>query len=168
MLKGTQSPIRSALHPPMLSKDATQSLRAKKLPFSSNPRARRRNILRAELKKYGVQLREDSKICQRFIAGENISIHYIAQILTEMDYLTKHTGYSDIMDLMVLQHRAHCVPYEDKAKEGDVYAKLSVQSKHIALSQMTCSLIEHCAPGFCVANEIGLNQIALPTLPRPF
>lgn len=160
---GTQSPLRSSLHAPMLSKEATQTLRGKRLLFSSNPRSRRRNILRSELQRYGVALREDSKICQRFIGGEDISIQYIAHVLTEMDYLSKHTGYSDIMDILVHHHRAHCMPLEDRAAEADVYAKLSVQAKHTALSAMNCNLIEHCKTDFCVANEIGSNQIALPT-----
>lgn len=158
---GSVSPARQSAQKTLSTKEVND-LRKKGQNWTKNPRSRRRNALRRELAHYGLEVREDSKICQRFIGGENIPIHVVAAILTEMDYLTKHTAYDELMNIMVTEHRTHCVPFEDTAEEAKVYPKLSVQAKQIALSQNNAVIIEHCCPGYCVADEIGSNQIALP------
>lgn len=158
---GAQSPVRKSKNA-TLPPQRVEQLRKEARPMSKNPRAKRRNLLRRELAKYNVEFREDSKLCQRFIGGENISIREIANILYEMTYLSKHTGYNDLMNILVTAHRCHCAPHEVKQMESDVYLKLSVQAKHMALSDNNISIIEHCCPGFCVADEIGSNQIILP------
>lgn len=162
---GVQSPVHYKNNP-SLSKEKTHQHRQNAKKFSLDKRAKRRNILTNELSRYGLALREDSKLCQRFIGGENLSIQFIAQVLHEMDHLAKHTAYPELMNLLVQEHRRWCVPHEQHNMEADVYAKISVQAKHIALSDNNCSLIEHCVPGYCIASEIGSNQIVLPT-PTP-
>lgn len=159
---GAQSPNRvQHMKQSPLSDDERKRIMQKTQKFSKNPRSRRRNILRTELGKFGLEVREDSKLCQRFIGGENISIKFIASVMQEMNYLSKHTAYDDLMHILVQSHREHCDPHHERQRESDVYAKLSVQAKHLALSQNDCCLIEHCNPDFCLGNEIGLNQIKL-------
>lgn len=161
---GVQSPMRPMHKTPSLSKKRLAYHRRNGHKSSDNPRAFRRRILQDELALYGLALREDSKLCQRFIGGEQLSIHFIATVLHEMDYLNKKTAYPQLMDILVGEHRKACYPLDTHQLEADVYAKLSVQAKHLALSENNCGIIEHCVPGYCVADDIGSNQIVLASL----
>lgn len=163
---GAQSPRRPQHQQSKLSGAKLQAHRAKAVPARTiSGRAYRRNLLKEELHKYNVQLREDSKLCQRFIGGEDVPIAMIAQNLIEMDYLIRETAYPELMDMYVQAHREFCQPKQNRHEESDVFAKLSVEAKHTALSQHSCILIRTCQDEFCLADEIGSCQIVLPTLP---
>lgn len=165
---GAQSPQRPLDKKVNLSDKRVHELRRQGKKFSANPRSSRRNLLYNELQLYGISTpRENSKLCQRFIGGENIPIAFIAQTLHEMDYLSQNTAYHELMNMYVQAHREFCQAKASRAEEADVFAKLSVEAKHTALSQHACVLIRTCHEGFCLADEIGSNQIILPSLPFP-
>lgn len=93
---------------------------------------KRAELLRRDFEKLGLEMRTDSKLCNKFIESGFLSAYNstlkIATRMAEMHYLYKYTNYSSILEEKVNL-------YNIKIKNGKVpYIKPQVESEYIALN----------------------------------
>lgn len=82
--------------------------------LEDDKKRKRRNELMMALKKYGLTLREDSIICNKYICG-NIekNIDEIVEKMCTMKYLFEYTDYSNIMRKLMIKKRYTFVAYNN-------------------------------------------------------
>lgn len=115
---------------------------------------KRRVYLKRQLRRYGAMYRDDSRLCQKFIAGDGLPIDEIAIKLKEMDYFVKKTNYCKIMGRLFTAHRSHC-------KDTDFIASKDYLSP-IAKLHVLSKVEDHnsvpvCTDKFCIISRKGFG-----------
>lgn len=111
-----------------------------------NERARRKKILYSSLKDiYGVQPRQDSRLCRKYIYGENIEISYIANILAEQDWFYKNTNYPSLNQKLQKAHKENCIQDIDPYKIKDMFSSIT---KNLIRAKIIDT--EGCQPEYCL------------------
>jgi len=93
--------------------------------------------------KYGVTAREDSRLCRKYIFGENIPISTIAYMLRETDWFHKNTSYDKVNHSLQQSHKDHCKRDLDPFVVKDLFS---------AIAKVICMDKEQarCADGNCL------------------
>lgn len=105
----------------------------------------RKDFLYNELKtKYNVLAREDSRLCRKYIFGEDIDISSIAYMLQETDWFHKNTNYNDVNHSLQQSHKDHCVKDLDPFIIKDSFsslAKVLCNEKEYQRCNETCCML---------------------------
>lgn len=101
-------------------------------------REQRKIKLWSELRRMGVEPRDDSRLCRKYIFGENIPVESIALMLIETDWYHKNTAYNEVNHIMQACHKQHCPIDIDPFVVKDMFSCLAKQDCY-SLQPKTCS-----------------------------
>lgn len=104
---------------------------------------KRKEFLIAELEKLGIEYRDDSRLCRKYIFGEDIPIIIIADMLREVDWYHKNTSYNDINHVLQAAHKLYC-PFDiDPFLVKDLFSSIA---KNLCFSSQRA----HCTENQCI------------------
>lgn len=116
----------------------------KHIAWQKKMQSRRKDFLyKVLLEKYNVVARDDSRLCRKYIFGENINIATIADMLKETDWYHKNTPYHQTNTEMQQCHKDHCRRDLDPFVIKDLFS---------AIAKAVCDEVDQarCRPGFCL------------------
>ncbi len=133
----------------MLSENPTdRDLVLQHIHQQSQQRVNRKKKLYNQLRyRYHVQPREDSRLCRKYIYGENIPINYIAYMLKEQDYFYKHTDYPIINRDLQAHHKQFCPVATDPYYVKDLFSTIS---KDLCRNQIRLESAPKCSAIYCL------------------
>jgi len=104
---------------------------------------KRKEFLVNELKKLGTEYRDDSRLCRKYVFGEEIPIIVIADMLREIDWYYKNTSYDDINHILQAAHKTYC-PFDiDPFLVKDLFSSMA---KNLCFSPQW----NHCTENQCI------------------
>lgn len=91
----------------------------------------RKDMLERDFEKLGIEMREDSKLCKKFIENGHLTVYSstlkIATRMAEMNYLHNYTDYPEIL-------KQKYEEYKEKLDNGKIhFIKPQVEAEYIAL-----------------------------------
>jgi hypothetical protein len=98
---------------------------------------KKREILKNELNKYNLKIRNDSVLCDNFIEGDDTyTLNELVNIMVEMDWYYKYTNYSKIIKKLYddFFHKQKSYGYYDELDEYDKM-EISKNAKKLSLEQ---------------------------------
>lgn len=116
-----------------------------------NKAERRKALYKALWDEHQVRGRWDSRLCQKYIKGEDINIQLIAAALKEMNFYSRKTNYPSYIKILKCHHRKHCNNGQSDNNEllqnqMSSYAKYAVAC-NLAVEDMYICNENHCIEG---------------------
>lgn len=87
--------------------------------FGDSDREMRENELRGELSDLGLELRSDSRLCERYVETGEGDPKFIAAVMEEMEWFFRNTGYSRARRVVEREHE----PFELDRDDASALAK---------------------------------------------
>lgn len=108
---------------------------AKKIHDEKSKKIERRELLNAELEKYGCSIRNDSILCHEYIEFGNRDLMFVVNTMREMDFLMNKTEYQSLWKRRCLEYydgvlrRVVCIrKYKSLMnREDDIYKTYAVE-----------------------------------------
>ena len=108
---------------------------AKKIHDEKSKKIERRELLNAELEKYGCSIRNDSILCHEYIEFGNRDLMFVVNTMREMDFLMNKTEYQSLWKRRCLEYydgvlrRVVCIrKYKQLMnREEDIYKTYAVE-----------------------------------------
>jgi hypothetical protein len=108
---------------------------AKKIHDAKSKKIERRELLNAELEKYGCGIRNDSILCHEYIEFGNRDLMFVVNTMREMDFLMNKTEYQSLWKRRCLEYydgvlrRVVCIrKYKSLMnREDDIYKTYAVE-----------------------------------------
>ena len=108
---------------------------AKKIHDEKSKKIERRELLNAELEKYGCGIRNDSILCHEYIEFGNRDLMFVVNTMREMDFLMNKTEYQSLWKMRCLEYydgvlrRVVCIrKYKQLMnREEDIYKTYAVE-----------------------------------------
>ena len=108
---------------------------AKKIHDENSKKIQRRELLNAELEKYGCSFRNDSVLCHEYVEFGNRDLMFVVNTMREMDFLMNKTEYQSLWKRRCLEYydgvlrRVVCIrKYKQLMnREDDIYKTYAVE-----------------------------------------